>query len=506
MRIRTIPLRTGLMLTILLMGLFTIGAVVVSEIIYRDHAIDSQRDALSVLVKLRAGDLLTKLEQNAGRLGLEIQHDPAFRTALKNRDRVVIETLLSNRFHQYFVTADVLKLLKIEAWDAAFQPIAAAINGYEAAVTDPACDNPADAAAARSGTQRLKPLVILCTVNHEPLMSVIVPVGLRPEGYINVIVDPRHDLARLEQELGMPLRLTQTDGAISYLSSNWQDRAVEDHALVVDYPLATATGYPILTVSLLVDMQTFFTSLKDTRNNIMMITGIATILTVMLAYLLTELIIVQPIRQLCARLQHPDLFDDNADDFDSNMISEFAELKELYEVLGKLPITDSLTGLANRAQLENRLKKLTDPEADPQQQHALCYLDLDRFKTLVDTCGHKAGELLLRRIAKLLREIVRDQDLVARIDGDEFAILLEQCPPEEVHLIVTNIESAINNYQFTWQDQHFSVAASIGVVDFNRDTDIKNPLSTAHTACYLATENIGNHTYYYRTGEGTSAG
>ena len=499
MRLPTVTLRTGLGLTIVLMGLFTIALVFLSEEIYRNHAIENQRAALVDLVELKTDDLLQVLGSNAGRLGLELQHDQSFRAAFKSRDRNALEELLDNRFYQYFVTAGILKLNQLKVYDRDFNLVTGSTVGQPVPAAGSECTSITAAAQSRSGPERLKPVTRLCKSGDQPYLTVLVPIGLRPDGYLQVVTNPFHDLRRLEDELGMPLRLSGTGGETNYLSENWSDETAESTALVVDYPLQSATGEQILSASLLVDMRDFFANLDHTRNMILLIVGMATVITLLLTRLLAEKIVIQPLQSLCAQLRFRDHGRRTHDTtVNQNIISEFAELRELYEVLEEVSLTDPLTGIANRAHFEKRLELLL-ANSDPEEQHAVCFLDLDRFKIVNDSCGHAAGDKLLRQISELFSETVRSIDLVARIGGDEFAILLEDCPPAQARRIADTFREVVDNYQFLWENQPFNIGVSIGIVPFTPgESHMSDILSAADTACYVAKENGRNRVHYYR--------
>ena len=133
-------------------------------------------------------------------------------------------------------------------------------------------------------------------------------------------------------------------------------------------------------------------------------------------------------------------------------------------------------------------------------EHALCYLDLDQFKVVNDTCGHVAGDELLRRLAERLQNQVRKRDTVARLGGDEFGVLLEDCPPERAWQLASNLHSCINEFQFVWNDQSFHVGASIGLVPINSsETTLDELLAAADRACYVAKDEGRNRVHLYRS-------
>jgi diguanylate cyclase (GGDEF)-like protein len=117
----------------------------------------------------------------------------------------------------------------------------------------------------------------------------------------------------------------------------------------------------------------------------------------------------------------------------------------------------------------------------------LCYLDLDRFKIVNDTSGHLAGDSMLREMAKLLREAVRDSDTVARLGGDEFGLLLVGCPLDKARQIADDVCRSIATYRFVWHDRVFNVGVSIGLIEIGREAgSVEQLLAAADSACYVA--------------------
>jgi Amt family ammonium transporter len=117
------------------------------------------------------------------------------------------------------------------------------------------------------------------------------------------------------------------------------------------------------------------------------------------------------------------------------------------------------------------------------------FIDLDQFKVVNDTCGHIAGDELLRQIANLLIETARRTDVVARLGGDEFAILLEYCPTPQALKLAEELRATIRDFRFSWEGKPFTVGVSIGVVSFDEHyNDLKQVLSAADSACYTAKE------------------
>lgn len=169
------------------------------------------------------------------------------------------------------------------------------------------------------------------------------------------------------------------------------------------------------------------------------------------------------------------------------VLHDVSELRGLTRQMSYQASHDPLTGLVNRREFERRLDEALMTSRAGSSSHVLCYLDLDRFKTVNDTSGHMAGDSMLREIAGILKDKIRDSDVVARVGGDEFGMLLIGCPLDKARQIADDVCGAIRDYRFVWRDQIFSVGVSIGLVELGRESgSIEDTLSAADSACYVA--------------------
>jgi len=170
--------------------------------------------------------------------------------------------------------------------------------------------------------------------------------------------------------------------------------------------------------------------------------------------------------------------------------------RELRTQLSYQACHDALTGLINRYEFEKRLEHLINLSIKDHTVHALFYLDLDEFKVVNDTCGHFAGDELLRQLAALLHSHVRNNDTIARLGGDEFGIILDDCAPDKAVVLATKILHAIQDFHFVWEGKSFRVGASIGVVEINRHSkNIADVMAIADAACYSAKDRGRNRVH-----------
>ncbi len=163
---------------------------------------------------------------------------------------------------------------------------------------------------------------------------------------------------------------------------------------------------------------------------------------------------------------------------------------------------DSLTGLVNRRKFEESTKAAINSARDYQETHALCFMDLDNFKIVNDSGGHQAGDELLRQLSLLFQEHVRKSDVLARIGGDEFAVLLYNCGVSEALRLANQLRSEVENFQFLWEDNRYAVGVSVGVVLIDKRWENTNSLfRAADMACYLAKDRGRNRVVVYQDSE-----
>ncbi len=173
------------------------------------------------------------------------------------------------------------------------------------------------------------------------------------------------------------------------------------------------------------------------------------------------------------------------------------EHRQAQEAIEHMACHDRLTGLANRFEFEHQLRRAL--EITPHGHcHALLYVDLDQFKIINDTCGHTAGDELLRQVATLLKRPIRSADMLARLGGDEFGALLQDCSFAHAQRIGERMLELIRDFRFTWQGRNFNIGASIGLVMLDRPGQtLADVLRQADMACYAAKDRGRNRIQVY---------
>ncbi len=174
-------------------------------------------------------------------------------------------------------------------------------------------------------------------------------------------------------------------------------------------------------------------------------------------------------------------------------------LRQAEATIHHMAYHDALTGLVNRLEFERRLQRALQSAKERSYEHVLLYLDLDQFKIINDTCGHMAGDQLLRCLTVDLLHQVRNRDTLARLGGDEFGILLENCNLDHALKIAETIRETIQNFRFSWKGYNFAIGVSIGVTIINSSSrNIEEVLSGADMACYAAKDLGRNRVHLYR--------
>ena len=163
---------------------------------------------------------------------------------------------------------------------------------------------------------------------------------------------------------------------------------------------------------------------------------------------------------------------------------------------------DALTGLVNRREFERRLTELIETAKSQHREHALMFMDLDNFKAVNDTCGHSAGDELLRQLTTIMLSRMRGSDTLARLGGDEFGALLESCPPDQAVRIANAMRETVREFRFVWEGKTFSVGVSIGLVPIAAESeDGDRVMALADACCYEAKHHGRDRVQVYRPQE-----
>jgi diguanylate cyclase (GGDEF)-like protein/PAS domain S-box-containing protein len=193
--------------------------------------------------------------------------------------------------------------------------------------------------------------------------------------------------------------------------------------------------------------------------------------------------------------------------YDSNggivgMVLVFHDVSKLHRVSERLAFLashDDLTELFNRREFESQLADAIVSAGKNGREHALCYIDLDQFKVVNDTCGHHVGDELLKQLSARIAKKLSKEDVFARLGGDEFGIILKGYSLPVAEAVAGDIKDVVSSFRFVWQRHVFEVGASIGLVPIQNDQMTPSEiLMTADSACYIAKDKGRNRVHIYR--------
>jgi diguanylate cyclase (GGDEF)-like protein len=181
---------------------------------------------------------------------------------------------------------------------------------------------------------------------------------------------------------------------------------------------------------------------------------------------------------------------------------DISQIREMAQQLLWQASHDALTGLVNRREFERRLTELIDTARTQGREHALMFMDLDNFKAVNDSCGHSAGDELLRQLTAVMLSGMRGSDTLARLGGDEFGALLESCPFDQALRIANAMRETVREFRFVWEAKTFSVGVSIGLVPITAESgNLNRLLSLADACCYEAKSKGRDRVQVYRPQE-----
>ncbi|WP_455202523.1 hypothetical protein, partial [Kaarinaea lacus] len=272
-----LSLRLSLTLGITTMGILGVILALYVDVTYRRIALDNQRVAIEEIIRLRVGDLLTELEKFSRDLGQTVQNNQQFRQDLKAHDAAKLQQYLQQHFHQYFVTAGILKLNSLVAHDPQLNLMAIALTDETQGMQrgGVACRSLHEKARSRKGVDRFKVISELCLSGGYPYMHVLIPIGgLRVSGYLEVITDPTYTVSRIEKDLGMPLRIAYLNNSIAYQSQDWPKKGIPEHNIVASFAPKTAIGDQVFKLSVVQDVSQYEVQLFKTRTVLMLTVGL----------------------------------------------------------------------------------------------------------------------------------------------------------------------------------------------------------------------------------------
>jgi len=303
-----LSLRMIVSLVVLVMGTLGVALALYTGEQFRDAAVENQRQAYEEILGLRVGDKLKSLEKLAGEMGQAVQNEAEFRAALAASDKQKLATYLENQFHQYFVTAGILDLYSLTAFDSNLNVIGAAYNSNgDVAINKMAgavCNDLIQQAKIRNGASRYKRISMMCKTDHRPSLHVLVPIGgLRILGYLDVVTNPIHFMASIGNDLGLLLAVKLDDGSVLYSSANWPKETRDSSHLLASFhqhmPNSSETAF---VVTVLRDIEFYRSKLIQKRNKVLLTALLLTVALVVLSLIVLNRTTLHPLTALAREI------------------------------------------------------------------------------------------------------------------------------------------------------------------------------------------------------------
>lgn len=509
MLLNQMSMRMSLTIAVSMVGLLGVFFVLKSGDIYRDVSLAQQRTALGEQVKLRLGDLRRELDAESQRFVLLARSEPGFVAVIASGKVTPSVRHLDNLFERPGFTSSRTRLAKLQALNADMNVLASSGKGVpEAVLSQPACANLRSLAAKRKDAEIQKPVTGVCVAEKNIYHLLIQSLGEHPaSGFLLVATDVTARLTGADNIFNLPVRLTFPDGALLFRSANWPRDDETESYLVAEQPFGMASR-PLFHVGVSQDIRIFSDGLTLTQFNIAAVAASAILLVALLVWFALQKTTIKPLRTLAAQLRKAR--SDKSHLGEHVLVSGCAEtielgaafnsmttrLKELYESLESLAFTDPLTKLPNRTLFHERLEQAIEDAKRDYKPFALMLMDLDRFKDINDTLGHQIGDKLLQQVAARLRSKLRDIDTVARMGGDEFAILLPAVNDKHATMAARMLLQALRA-PFRIDEQSLDIGASIGVVLYpDHGVDANILIQRADVAMYAAKNSNSGHAFY----------
>jgi diguanylate cyclase (GGDEF)-like protein len=509
MLLNQMSVRTSLLTGMTVVGLLGLYFVQAGGDVYRDASLTQQRIVLGEQVKVRIGELRRELEAESQRLVLLARSEPGLMTAITSGQSAAAVRQLDHLFDRPGFASGRTRLAKMQVLDAGMHIVASTAHGVpEAVLTQPACASLYAVATKRKDTEMSKPVTGACVADKNIYHLSIHSLGERPaSGFLLVALDMTPRLTGPDNIFNLPVRLSFADGTLLHRSASWPRAEDAENYLVAEQPFGMASR-TLFHVGVSQDIRAFRDELALARYNFLATAAVALLLAVWLVWLVLRKTALKPLQALAAQLrkaradknrlgQHV-VVEGNTEiaELGAGFNSMTTRLKELYESLESLAFTDPLTKLPNRTLFHERLEQAIEDAKRDYKPFALFLMDLDRFKDINDTLGHQTGDKLLQQVAARLRSKLRDIDTVARMGGDEFAILLPAVNDKHATMAARMLLQALRT-PFRIEEQSLDTGASIGIALYpDHGVDANILIQRADVAMYSAKNSNSGHAFY----------
>lgn len=504
-------MRVTLVAVILAMAALGLVLAVITGRIYRDHSLSSERTLLADRLANASQTIRRQTEREVIFLASTVgaQYPNLSTTAARTNDN--LEKTLTQIFSYYRAQYARPALIELGVYDAKGTPLARFTPKSSTAVTDEAWREACGSIRAR--LHRLgdgsMPLVSdeYCVVGDRVYHLIFVSLDESANNLFGVVSDAAHDLAAIENVLGTPIRVWLSTGALVYESSNWPSDIGEPAFLSASLPIEMP-GAGEVVVEAAKDERALSDRLNQTRYAVFFAASAITLLVVLIALAFVEKVAIAPLRSLVDQLRRTQRDESQLGNrvavYGNSEVQELAasfndmttRLEQLYENLDRLAFTDSLTQLPNRSLMQSQLEKAVVAARTDGSMFALFIMDLDRFKEINDTLGHQVGDVLLQQVAIRLRSKLRETDFIARMGGDEFAILMLNVTPKQVDMAARMLLQSLRA-PFIIESHHLDVHTGIGIALYpDHGVDAQTLIQRADVSMYAAKQGNAGHLFY----------
>jgi len=297
-------------IVVLVMGTLGVVLALYTGEEFHDAAIVNQRQAYEEILRLRVGDKLRQLEKLAAELGQAVQNAPEFRDSLAKSDKARVEHYLNNQFHQYFVTAGVLDLYALTAFDSGLNVVVSTSKDNKklnlSKPINAICDDLIKSALKRTGASRYKRISLMCKSGNLPSYHVLVPIGgMRVIGYLDVSTNPIHNMSSIGNDLGLLISVATDDGVVRFVSENWPKRVSESTHLSATYrlpmPNLVETAF---SVTVLRNNADYYEKLDEKRNKVLVTAIMLTLILALLSLVILNRTTLQPLTNLSREINN----------------------------------------------------------------------------------------------------------------------------------------------------------------------------------------------------------
>lgn len=504
-------MRISLVAVVLAMAALGLVLAVITGRIYRDHSLNSERNALATQLAGASQVVRQRMAHEAVFLAGTLRAEYPTISLASVQKHSGLEKVLVQISHYYDALDPRTLLIEFGVYDAQGMPVARFIpKGLAIERND---SWPEACSAIRVRAQHVAANAAsraadgYCLVGERVYHVAFVAIDESAKNFLGIANDAAHDLATIEDALGTPMRVSLSSGALIYESSRWPSAKAEPSFLSVSLPI-DVPGAGSLAVETARDQSTLSDRLNQTRYAVFFAAAAITLLVVLIALAFVEKVAIAPLRSLVDQLRQMQRDESqlgkrvavsgNAEvqELAASFNDMTARLERLYENLDRMAFTDSLTQLPNRTLMQDRLEQVAAAARTDGSTFALFMMDLDRFKEINDTLGHQVGDVLLQQVAIRLRSKLREADFIARMGGDEFAVLMPNVTPKQADMAARMLLQSLRA-PFVIESHQLDVHTGIGIALYpDHGVDGQTLIQRADVAMYAAKQGSAGHMFY----------